>query len=297
MSFTDPFDEIALGSAHVRRRDLRQAETRRSSRTARRRGGERRRATVQQTGPGPRRPSRPPRKPLGRRLAAKLFSLVALTLAAAFAVATSVSPLLFSTVSATASVSHSAASSTIDGQRLSASNGAEISVARDPFQALSEQELNVLNGTFGVIDYTVNNSGPIRWPISSAVPLGDRFGPRAAPCPGCSTFHNGTDFETGGGAPVYAVADGVVTVSEFSGSLGQHVAIDHDVNGVTFTSIYGHLKARSSEVTVGEVVTEGQVIGLTGSTGESTGPHLDFEIDVNGIPIDSFTWLKAHTAH
>src|SRR5476649_890759 len=72
------------------------------------------------------------------------------------------------------------------------------------------------------LDYTVNNSGVIRWPFNSAVPLGDHFGYRPAPCKGCSTFHKGTDFETGDGAPIYAVAAGVVTISELSGSLGQH---------------------------------------------------------------------------
>jgi murein DD-endopeptidase MepM/ murein hydrolase activator NlpD len=169
-------------------------------------------------------------------------------------------------------------------------------ISRDSFAALSAQQLYSFQ--VGGLDYTVNNSGPIRWPFDYPVPLGDHFGPRPAPCSGCSTYHRGTDFETGDGAPIYAIAAGVVTVSELSGSLGQHVAISHVVNGHAFTSIYGHMRANSETVQVGDVITEGEPIGLTGSTGESTGAHLDFEIDIdNGVAIDSFVWLKANTAH
>ncbi len=67
-----------------------------------------------------------------------------------------------------------------------------------------------------------------------------------------------------------------------AGSFGQYVAIDHVVNGHAFTSIYAHMTAGSETVQVGDVVTEGELLGLTGSTGESTGAHLDFEIDIDG---------------
>jgi murein DD-endopeptidase MepM/ murein hydrolase activator NlpD len=69
------------------------------------------------------------------------------------------------------------------------------------------------------------------------------------------------------------------------------------INGNAFTSIYGHMTAGSQTVKVGDVIQEGEVLGLTGTTGESTGPHLDFEIDIDGTPVDSFVWLKANTAH
>ena len=221
---------------------------------------------------------------------------MALGLAAAFAVSTAGSPLLFYTASANASVAMAPRThSTINGQHVSVTAGRETTISRDSVAALSAQELYSMQ--VGGLDYTVNNSGVIRWPFNSAVPLGDHFGPRAAPCKGCSTFHKGTDFETGGGAPIYAVAAGTVTISEYSGSLGQHVAISHVVNGQAFTSIYGHMTAGSAVVHVGDVVKEGEVLGLTGSTGESTGAHLDFEIDIDGTPVDSFVWLKANTAH
>jgi murein DD-endopeptidase MepM/ murein hydrolase activator NlpD len=239
--------------------------------------------------------SQKPRKTIGKRIWSAIVSVVALSLAAAFALATVGSPLLFSSASAHASIGQSKASSTINGQALSAAPGKETQVDRGSFQALSADELYALE--VGGLTYTVNNSGPIRWPFDFPVPLGDHFGTRPAPCPGCSTFHKGTDFETGDLAPIYAVAAGVVTVSEDSGALGQHVAISHDVNGYEFTSVYGHMSANSETVQVGDVITEGELVGLTGTTGESTGPHLDFEIDIDGVPTDSFIWLKAHTAH
>ena len=222
--------------------------------------------------------------------------MVALALAAAFALATVGSPLLFSSTTATASVTHAASSTaTVDGQKLTAAPGKEPAVDRGSFQALTATELYALES--GGLNYTVNNSGPIRWPFNYPVPINSPFGYRVAPCAGCSTFHRGTDFDTGDGAPVFAVAAGVVTASEFGGSYGQYVAIDHDVNGKKFTSIYAHLTANSSPVKVGDVITKGELVGLTGSTGESTGPHLDFEIDIDGTAVDSFVWLKANTAH
>ena len=301
MSNLDPFDQLGLGTSPVRRRDLRERSTGRSRRAARKRAEADRRLrkavkSSVSSKPASRTASstRPPKKPVGKRIAKFLVSVVALSLAAAFAIATAGSPLLFSSASATAPAAKtSKAPSTINGQHVTATAGQEATISRDSVAALSAKELYSME--VGGLDYTVNNSGIIRWPFNSAVPLGDHFGYRPAPCKGCSTFHKGTDFETGDGAPIYAVAAGTVTISEKSGSLGQHVAISHVINGHAFTSIYGHMRAGSEVMQVGDVIKEGQVVGLTGSTGESTGPHLDFEIDVNGIPIDSFVWLKANT--
>jgi murein DD-endopeptidase MepM/ murein hydrolase activator NlpD len=303
LSNLDPFDSIGLGTSPVRRRDLREKSTSRTRRAARKRADSDRRArkamnksVSRPTSSRSAGSTRPPRKPIGKRIAKFFVSVAALALAAAFAISTAGSPLLFSTASANASVAKSPkVASTIDGQHLSAVEGKESTISRDSVAALSAQELYSME--VGGLDYTVNNSGVIRWPFNSAVPLGDHFGYRIAPCSGCSTFHRGTDFATGAGAPIYAVAAGTVTISEYSGALGQHVAISHVINGHAFTSIYGHMTAGSQQMQVGEVVKEGQVVGLTGSTGESTGAHLDFEIDIDGTPVDSFVWLKANTAH
>ena len=237
-----------------------------------------------------------PRKSVGRRIWSGIVSLVALALAAAFAFSIVGSPLLFTGSPATASsVTQAASKATINGQRLTSAPGKEPTIDRSAVQGLTATELYAIEA--GGLNYTVNNTGIIRWPFDYAVPINSPFGYRVAPCPGCSTFHRGTDFDTGDKAPVFAVAAGVVTESEMQGSYGQYVAISHDINGKKFTSIYAHLTANSETVHVGDVITEGELVGLTGSTGESTGPHLDFEIDINGVAVDSFIWLKANTAH
>jgi murein DD-endopeptidase MepM/ murein hydrolase activator NlpD len=307
LSDFDPFDGLGLGRSASgepgmpRRRDLREKSTRRSRKAARKRAELQRAALAKN---GPQRSAPPargrtavggkPHKPFGKRVATRLFSVVALALAAAFAVTQGGSLLLLSPSSATAA-SSTTKTTIIHGQKLSVSGAdSETPVARDTFAALSSDEYYDMTVTDPT--YTVNNSGIIRWPFDTPVPLGDPFGPRAAPCPGCSTFHNGTDFETGDKAPIYAVAAGTVTVSELSGSLGEHIAILHDIKGHIFTSVYGHMTAGSQLVKVGDKITEGELLGLTGNTGESTGPHLDFEINnAAGTPIDSFVWLKKYT--
>jgi murein DD-endopeptidase MepM/ murein hydrolase activator NlpD len=320
VSSPDPFDDLGFGTPEggapeVRRRDLREPSTRRSRATARKRSEGARKAAPPRSGTrssgsrsserssGPRSAKVtirmvPAKKPAKRRVAAKLFSIVALSFAALLIVATSVPSSLFAPLSASAdSVAATHTSTTAAGQKLTAATGSETPISRDAFQAMSSQELTQLQSGAVSAGYTVDNSGPIRWPFDFAVPLGDPFGPRAAPCSGCSTFHNGTDFETGGGAPIYAVADGTVTQSGFNGSLGESVSIDHVVNGNAFTSIYGHMTSGSQKVKAGQTVKKGDLLGLTGSTGESTGPHLFVEIDIDATPIDSFKWLKANTKH
>ncbi len=143
--------------------------------------------------------------------------------------------------------------------------------------------------------YTVLAPPPLRWPLDS-LKVTSGFGPRVAPCAGCSTFHNGVDFDPGFGAPVYAIAAGVVieTNSPFNVSLGVHVGIEHVIDGQKIVSYYGHLKYGSMPLSVGDTVKVGQVIGLVGNTGESTGPHLHFEILVNGTqPVNPLGWLRA----
>lgn len=237
-----------------------------------------------------------PKKSVAKRIWGGFVSVVALALAAAYAFSMVGSPLLFSGTAAAASTSTSASSkATINGQKLTSAPGKEPAIDRGAVQGLTATELYAIQS--GGLNYVVNNSGPIRWPFNYAVPINSPFGYRVAPCPGCSTFHRGTDFDTGDKAPIFSVAAGVVTASQMGGSYGQYIAIDSDVNGKKFTAIYAHMTANSETVQVGDTVTEGEMIGLTGCTGECTGPHLDFEIDINGTAVDSFVWLKANTAH
>lgn len=140
-------------------------------------------------------------------------------------------------------------------------------------------------------------SPAVRWPFSGGSRISDTYGPRVAPCSGCSTFHDGLDMTPGAGTPIGAIADGVVSsvTATDSGGLGVHVMIDHVVNGQRVTSTYGHMTVGSLAVGRGQTVTAGQKLGTVGSTGQSTGPHLHLEIHLGGVTaVDPYAWLTTH---
>ncbi|WP_294743557.1 murein hydrolase activator EnvC [uncultured Exiguobacterium sp.] len=94
------------------------------------------------------------------------------------------------------------------------------------------------------------------------------------------TFHNGIDFGGPVGTPIVAAATGTVITASSSGPYGNHIMIAHQLNGKTYTTLYAHMSALNAHA--GQRVSQGQQIGLRGSTGNSTGPHLHFEIHVGG---------------
>ncbi|HEY9498799.1 MAG TPA: M23 family metallopeptidase [Terrimesophilobacter sp.] len=144
--------------------------------------------------------------------------------------------------------------------------------------------------------YTATAPAPLQWPVAQHSSVSDGFGPRVPPCSGCSSFHEGTDFTAGWGARVHAVAAGVVveTAGPFNTALGVHVTIQHVIDGQVVTSVYGHMQHGSMVLRVGDKVYPGQVIGLVGSTGASTGPHLHFELLIGGTQaVNPVTWLHA----
>lgn len=142
--------------------------------------------------------------------------------------------------------------------------------------------------------FTNDPNASIQWPFAVGVPVGDRFGYRN--CAGCSVNHGGTDFNPGDGSPIQAIADGVVrTVIDGEGSLGVHVIVDHEIDGQLVSSVYAHMQHGTAAVNEGDPVKVGQLLGLVGSTGMSTGPHLHFEIRLDGVTkVDSYLWLKAN---
>lgn len=141
-------------------------------------------------------------------------------------------------------------------------------------------------------DFSVTTFTPVQWPVDPATHITSLFGPRSAPCDGCSTFHHGVDFTPGYGAPVEAIADGVVVDKPMS-ELGSYVVIEHVVDGATIDSVYGHLVSGSG-LPVGTRVTRGEVIGRAGNTGPTSGPHLHFAIVSNGETIDPLAWMRTH---
>lgn len=129
--------------------------------------------------------------------------------------------------------------------------------------------------------------GSFMWPTDSRY-VTSTFGGRSSPGGIGSTNHKGLDIgRVYYSSKVYASKGGVVTVSQKIKSYGNYVVISH---GDGTTTLYAHLSSR--KVSVGEVVKQGQVIGITGNSGNSTGPHLHFEVWVNGVKKDPLKYLK-----
>lgn len=139
-------------------------------------------------------------------------------------------------------------------------------------------------------------SAGLQWPVPAGTRIASPFGPRSSPCAGCSSLHEGVDFSAPSGAPVHAIASGVVVEANSydSGAYGVYVAIRHVVGGQVVVSAYAHMQAGSMNLGIGAPVTVGQVIGRVGNTGASTGTHLHFEIRAGGTtPVDPIAWLRA----
>lgn len=115
------------------------------------------------------------------------------------------------------------------------------------------------------------------------------FGYRVAPTTGASTYHQGVDLDTGTGWPVVATRAGIVSFAGWGNAAGNWVKINHQDG---FTSVYMHLSAIS--VSNGQVVSAGQQIGLTGSTGVSTGDHLHFGIALNGVFVNPCNYVALY---
>ena len=126
-----------------------------------------------------------------------------------------------------------------------------------------------------------SSSGGYIWPVDSRY-ITSTMGGRTSPGGVGSTNHKGTDIgRVGYTSPIYASKAGTVIVSQYSSSYGNYVVVSH---GSGNTTLYGHMSSRKVEV--GQYVNQGAVLGITGSTGNSTGPHLHFEITENGVRVN-----------
>lgn len=128
---------------------------------------------------------------------------------------------------------------------------------------------------------SANASGSFLWPVASYVYVSSRFGLRVHPITGQKKSHTGIDIASNQGTAVYASDGGSVTLAGWNGGYGNCIMIDH---GNGYVTLYGHLSSIS--VSVGQTVSQGTTIGAVGSTGNSTGPHLHFEVLKNGTRID-----------
>lgn len=146
---------------------------------------------------------------------------------------------------------------------------------------LSDVEAKLLQKS--VLKNTLPNSSPIEAAFNSS-----SYGWRIDPFNGNKAFHEGLDFTASTGTPIYAAAGGIVSSAEQTPDYGKIVKIDH---GYGLETRYAH--GSKLMVKSGQRVAKGQKIAEVGSTGRSTGPHLHYEIRLNGHPLDPRKYLKA----
>lgn len=131
--------------------------------------------------------------------------------------------------------------------------------------------------------------GEMMWPVPGKYSISSYFGNRVHPISKEYTMHTGIDIESPRKTPFVAAQTGTVVFANWFAGYGKAIIIDH---GGGYTTLYGHLDVIS--VTVGQVVKKGEVIGQTGNTGYSTGPHLHFEVRMNGEYVDPLTYVKGN---
>ncbi|WOF23646.1 M23 family metallopeptidase [Microbacterium betulae] len=137
--------------------------------------------------------------------------------------------------------------------------------------------------------FTNDASADIQWPFAVGTSMSSGYGMR------WGRLHEGIDFTPGDGAPVQAIADGVVRIAtESGGAYGVTVYIDHVIDGKVVTSHYAHMQYGSLQVVQGQKVEAGDIVGLTGNTGRSYGAHMHFEIIINGSTTDPLPWLQEY---
>ena len=138
----------------------------------------------------------------------------------------------------------------------------------------------------GHADLSKVSGGMLLWPTNSWN-ITSHFSPnRVNPVTGVLRPHTGTDVGASQGAPIWAAQSGRVIMAEYNGGYGNCVMIDHG-NGIT--TLYGHMSAIL--VSTGATVNQGQQIGRVGSTGNSTGPHLHFEVLIDGTPVNPMQYF------
>ena len=155
-----------------------------------------------------------------------------------------------------------------------------LGMRRSSIDLLAETLRREFPGAAGFVSDDAVHTVPSIWPAAGYVssPYGLRFDG--------TEFHQGIDIAAEMGTPIVATADGVVTAAGWNGGYGNMVDVDH---GGGIVTRYGHASALA--VTVGQQVRRGEVIAYVGSTGHSTGPHVHYEVRVDGQPVNPAGYL------
>lgn len=151
----------------------------------------------------------------------------------------------------------------------------------EDFEAL---EASALNGNF-LSKLSTGLWRPELWPVAGRI--SSSFGERLDPFDGEGAFHTGLDIATPMGTPVHVTAEGVVTYAGILRGYGRAVVVDH---GHHLRTLYAHLSGFAAAV--GQRVDRGDVIGFVGDSGRSTGPHLHYEVRINGVPVNPYKYLR-----
>ncbi|MEA2487030.1 MAG: hypothetical protein QOF16_684, partial [Actinomycetota bacterium] len=158
---------------------------------------------------------------------------------------------------------------------------AQLRKAEAELQQQSQRFEALLQGSSSV---QPSGNGRFIWPVTG--PITSPFGWRINPITHSRELHPGIDIGVAYGTPIRAAGDGVVVFAGVAGGYGNYTLIDH---GGSLATGYGHQS--EIDVSVGQSVTAGEVIGKVGCTGLCTGPHLHFEVRVNGTPVDPMPYL------
>jgi len=150
-------------------------------------------------------------------------------------------------------------------------------------QRLIEEQKAAFEEKANPVNY---DGGEFAWPVPDSRRITSPYGMRIHPVYKTQKFHSGIDIGAGYGLNIVAAAGGTVTLATTNGGYGKCIVINH---GSGLTTLYGHCS--SLEVSVGDKVEKGEVIGKVGSTGVSTGPHLHFETRINGATTDPMNYL------
>lgn len=132
---------------------------------------------------------------------------------------------------------------------------------------------------------TLMAARPTAWPVHGWISSG--FGDRTNPVTAKAGFHTGVDIANDTGTPIHCTADGVVAFAGWEGGYGKLVVVNH---GNGYSTYYGHLS--EIKAAVGKPVKRGDVMGLMGATGNTTGPHLHYEIRLFGAAVDPTKYME-----